>query len=491
MNHFNEEAANRARAKAILFILSIPILIVIGESLFLLSMVGVAFALLGVQYGYEALGLNVSHSVIIGTFLFLLFLTMFLIAFIIFKLIRKDKTYKRVLRILEIFIVLTGIYFGHKSSDSNDDGYLLLIGALLPFIFLYISLRILRMFRRSDIIYERALEKLELFNATGDKRYFLTPEEYNAILQKVRERRIKEGISLNQPTNTPSPVPRSTSNVQRLELDVDDLEKYLKEKIVGQDDAIKMLTDGIYQQAKAGSRNLGSYLFVGQTGVGKTETAKALAEYLKPYGYAFYRFDMNNFTEAHTASTLLGAPKGYIGSEEGGLLPRKLLENPRAVILFDEIEKAHPSLYRIFMTLIDEGYVQEVTTGMRVPAKNSIFIFTSNLYQETISAIMSSDKDEIEKEMLILDVLTGKVQPLPTDYIYTDQYGMPFRFPAEFVARLTKVIPFRKLSYQDLEKIAIKIVGDKDKAVRLTKELYPLAEKYGVRVFVKKLRESV
>jgi ATP-dependent Clp protease ATP-binding subunit ClpB len=217
-----------------------------------------------------------------------------------------------------------------------------------------------------------------------------------------------------------------------------------------------------------------------------------LAEYLRPYGYSFYRFDMNNFTEPHTASTLLGAPKGYIGSEDGGLLPRKLLENPRAVILFDEIEKAHHSLYRVFMTLIDEGYIQEVTTGMRVPAKNSIFIFTSNLYQETISAIISSNKDELEKEMMILDVLSGKIQPHPTDYLYTDQYGMPFKFPSEFVARLTKVVPFRRLSYQDLEKIAIRLInGDVAKAVKLTKEFYPLAEKYGVRVFVKKIKESM
>jgi len=337
--------------------------------------------------------------------------------------------------------------------------------------------------------YERAKKKLNLFSLTKDKRYLLTPEESDAILQKARERRMAEELSLNRPN-----VSRPTFNVGRpktRELDIDDLERYLKSKVIGQDYAIKMLTDAIYQQAKAKSQNLGSYLFVGQTGVGKTETVKALAEYLKDYGYSFYRFDMNSFTQEHTASTLLGAPKGYIGSDEGGLLPRKLLENPRAVILFDEIEKAHHSLYRIFMTLIDEGYIQEVTTGMRVPAKNSIFIFTSNLYQETISAITSSDKDEIEKEMLVLDVLTGKVQPLPTDYIYTDQYGMPFRFPAEFVARLTKVIPFRKLSYQDLEKIAIKIVGDRDKAVRLTKELYPLAEKYGVRVFVKKIKESL
>jgi ATP-dependent Clp protease ATP-binding subunit ClpA len=342
--------------------------------------------------------------------------------------------------------------------------------------------------------YERAKKKLQLFGLTKDKRYLLTPEESDALLQKARERRMAEEMSLNRPVNTPSNASRSTLGVQRSttrELDIDDLEKYLKSKVIGQDDAIKMLADAIYQQARAKSQNLGSYLFVGQTGVGKTETAKALAEYLKDYGYAFYRFDMNSFTQEHTASTLLGAPKGYIGSEEGGLLPRKLLENPRAVILFDEIEKAHHSLYRVFMTLIDEGYVQEVTTGMRVPAKNSIFIFTSNLYQETISTIISSDKDEVEKEMLILDVLTGKVQPLPTDYLYTDQYGMPFRFPAEFVARLTKVVPFRKLSYQDLEKIAIKIVGNRDKAVRLTKELYPLAEKYGVRVFVKKIKESL
>jgi ATP-dependent Clp protease ATP-binding subunit ClpA len=384
---------------------------------------------------------------------------------------------------------------------------ILALAGFVPIFMIFASIYLIKKLYKNEIpeeepktkkdyfsTYERAIKKLQLFSATGDERYFLTPEEYNAILEKVRERRIAAGISLNQPVNAPSNVSRSTSNVGRsktLELDVDDLERYLKEKIVGQDDAIKMLIDNIYQQAKAGSRNFGSYLFVGQTGVGKTETAKALAEYLRPYGYAFYRFDMNNFTEAHTASTLLGAPKGYIGSDEGGLLPRKLLENPRAVILFDEIEKAHHSLYRIFMTLIDEGYVQEVSTGMRVPAKNSIFIFTSNLYQETISAIISSDKGEVEKEMLILDILTGKVHPLPTDYIYTDQYGMPFKFPAEFVARLTKVIPFRKLSYQDLEKIAIKIVGNRDKAVRLTKELYPLAEKYGVRVFVKKLRENI
>jgi len=266
--------------------------------------------------------------------------------------------------------------------------------------------------------YERAKKKLTLLGLTKDKRYLLTPEESDAILQKAREKRMAEEMSLNRHINNPSNHSSTYSRSKNLELDIDDLERYLKSKVIGQDDAIKMLTDGIYQQAKAKSQNLGSYLFVGQTGVGKTETVKALAEYLKDFGYSFYRFDMNSFTQEHTASTLLGSPKGYIGSDEGGLLPRKLLENPRAVILFDEIEKAHPSLYRIFMTLIDEGHIQEVTTGMRVPAKNSIIIFTSNLYQETISAIISSDKNEIEKEMLILDVLTGKIPPLPTDYLY-------------------------------------------------------------------------
>ncbi|MBX0312880.1 MAG: AAA family ATPase [Sulfurihydrogenibium sp.] len=328
--------------------------------------------------------------------------------------------------------------------------------------------------------FERAKKKLELYHLTKDDRYLLTPEESDAILQKVRERNSED-------KQNPYKLPDGS-----VELDIDDLEEYLKDRIIGQDNAIKLLTDGIYQQAKAGNRNLGSYLFVGQTGVGKTETAKALAEYLKPYGYSFYRFDMNNFTQEHTASTLLGAPKGYIGSEDGGLLPRKLLENPRAVILFDEIEKAHPSLYRIFMTLIDEGSIQEVTTGMRVSTKDAIFIFTSNLYQETISAIVSTDRDDVEKELAILDVLTGKIPPLPTDYLYTDSYGMPFRFPAEFVARLTKVIPFRKLGYEDLEKIAVKLTnGDEAKAKELTRQFYPLAEKYGVRVFVKKVREML
>ena len=179
----------------------------------------------------------------------------------------------------------------------------------------------------------------------------------------------------------------------------DSFRQSLDQQVVGQNYAKEEIVKHLAKQvnkAKAlgnGFRVFGTFFFVGPTGVGKTETAKAIYEYFKKSGYEFLRFDMGNFANPHDAATLTGSPRGYIGSDEGGALTRPLMKNNRAVILLDEIEKADPSAFKTFMTLIDEGEIQETSTGKRVTLDNAIIIFTSNLYQGSIKEIITKEKD--------------------------------------------------------------------------------------------------
>ncbi len=300
------------------------------------------------------------------------------------------------------------------------------------------------------------------------------------------------------------------------------LKDYLKSRIVGQDEALneitRTLTKNLTKQEKTGEvKNvIGTFLFVGPTGVGKTETAKAIAEWFNyKYGHQFLSFDMGNFSDMNTASTLVGSPRGYIGSEEGGALTRPLLKNPKAVILFDEIEKGHPSLYKPLMRLVDEGIVQEVSTGVHARLSQGIIIFTSNLYQATIKEINQRVFNEIEREMLTRDVLSGKFDEVnkivPKSVIEEDfkrftgdtRYETK-NFPQEFLGRIDKVIVFKPLDEQALAQIVVKILQkynfvknqeDISKNVGYIWELVakykPVADKYGVRVFIKKIEEEI
>ena len=290
------------------------------------------------------------------------------------------------------------------------------------------------------------------------------------------------------------------------------LKEWLKLRIFGQDEAVDEITKQIKVNIKKAERKgvvprvLGTFLFVGQTGVGKTETAKALAEWFwDKYGHQFLRFDMGNFSDMNTASTLTGSPKGYIGSEEGGALTRPLMQNPKAVILFDEIEKGHPSIYKTFMSLIDEGEIQEVSTGKRVFLNQSVIVFTSNLYQNTINEINQKVFDEVKKEMLIRDVLSGKLEEasrIVGDYIVDEDLRRftsdleTTHFPSEFVARIDKVVPFKSLSIDDLANIVANVLYvngiqvNENKVWELTKKYEPIAREYGVRVFIKKVEEK-
>ncbi len=257
-------------------------------------------------------------------------------------------------------------------------------------------------------------------------------------------------------------------------------ENDLKARIVGQDRAITQIirslkvATGLLSTEEKRSRVLVSMIFVGATGVGKTETAKVLAELLKPLGYQFIRIDLNQYRTPESAWTLIGSPRGYVGSEYGGTLTRALMKNPKAVILFDEMEKAHPDLHTTFMTLLDEGYIEEQSTGRKVYLQAGIIIFTSNLYSDRIAHIAETVEDELELELQLRD--------------FAERYfGRP-----EIVGRIDAIVPFRRLTPEDLEEIARRVLTPYGKAYlahELTLELLGLAQRYGVRAFVRKLKE--
>lgn len=250
--------------------------------------------------------------------------------------------------------------------------------------------------------------------------------------------------------------------------------------LVGQDRAIaqviktmKVAVKQLGHEEKR-ARVLASMIFVGATGVGKTETAKILAKILEPLGYQFIRIDLNQYRTPESAWTLIGSPRGYVGSEQGGTLTRALMKNTKAVILFDEMEKAHPELHTTFMTLLDEGYIEEQSTGRKVYLQGSIVIFTSNLYSEQIAEIAEEEEDEIELELRL------------RNFVET-YFGRP-----ELVGRIDAIIPYRRLSQEDLEEIARRVLTPYGKAYlahELTVELSELTKKYGIRMFVRKLRE--
>jgi ATP-dependent Clp protease ATP-binding subunit ClpB len=182
------------------------------------------------------------------------------------------------------------------------------------------------------------------------------------------------------------------------------MEDVLKEKVIGQDQAIKKVTHAI-QMHRTGltdpNRPIGSFLFLGPTGVGKTEVAKTLADFLFHDPKKIIRIDMSEYLEKHAVARLIGAPPGYVGYEEGGQLTEQVRRNPYSVILFDEIEKAHPDVFNLFLQILDEGHLTD-GQGRRVSFKNCIIIMTSNIGSHYILEAGTIDdkvKEEVNKEL--------------------------------------------------------------------------------------------
>lgn len=221
-----------------------------------------------------------------------------------------------------------------------------------------------------------------------------------------------------------------TSETQKL-LNMADI---LKQRVIGQDEAIEKISHAI-QLHRTGlvdpNKPIGSFLFLGPTGVGKTEVAKTLADFLFNDSKKLIRIDMSEYMEKHSVARLIGAPPGYVGYEEGGQLTEQVRQNPYSVVLFDEIEKAHPDVFNIFLQILDEGHLTD-SQGRTVSFKNCIIIMTSNIGSDLIleaKELTEKVKQEIEK------LLQQKFRP-------------------EFLNRIDELIFFRQLTPHDVERIA-------------------------------------
>jgi ATP-dependent Clp protease ATP-binding subunit ClpB len=212
------------------------------------------------------------------------------------------------------------------------------------------------------------------------------------------------------------------------------MDAYLKRRVVGQDYAVKVISDSVLQSRSGLNKKgqpIGSFFFMGPTGTGKTELAKSLAEFLFSDEKAMIRFDMSEFKEEHSAALLYGAPPGYVGYEEGGMLVNKIRQKPYSVLLFDEIEKAHPSVFDTFLQILDEGQMHD-RLGKEGDFSNSLIIFTSNIGSEWIAEKFG--KDELPG--------SGKLMEIMTKY-----------FRPEFLARLTEIVPFAPINENNIVRI--------------------------------------
>jgi ATP-dependent Clp protease ATP-binding subunit ClpB len=237
------------------------------------------------------------------------------------------------------------------------------------------------------------------------------------------------------------------------------MEDRLRERVVGQDEAITAVANTV-RAARAGlqdpNRPLGSFLFLGPTGVGKTETARALAEFLFDDEQALVRIDMSEYQEKHTVSRLIGAPPGYVGYDEAGQLTEAVRRRPYCVVLFDEVEKAHPDVLNVLLQLLDDGRLTDAQ-GRTVDFRNSIVIMTSNLGSQWITEPGLS-WDEIRER--VSDALRAHFRP-------------------ELLNRIDEVVVFRPLGIEQIQRIVeIQLRGVRKRLAerKMTLELTPAAE---------------
>jgi ATP-dependent Clp protease ATP-binding subunit ClpB len=210
------------------------------------------------------------------------------------------------------------------------------------------------------------------------------------------------------------------------------MEQELRRRVVGQDDALRAVSAAV-RRARAGlqdpDRPIGSFIFLGPTGVGKTETARALAAFLFDDEHAMTRIDMGEYMEKHTVSRLIGAPPGYVGYDEGGQLTEAVRRRPYSVVLFDEIEKAHPDVFNVLLQVLDDGRLTD-GHGRTVDFRNTVLIMTSNLGSQHIVEL--SDEREIERRV---------------------EEALRAHFKPEFLNRVDETIVFHRLQREQIDHI--------------------------------------
>ena len=230
------------------------------------------------------------------------------------------------------------------------------------------------------------------------------------------------------------------------------MEKVLHERVIGQDEAVSAIAKAI-RRGRVGlkdpKRPVGSFIFLGPTGVGKTELCKALAQAMFGDENAMLRLDMSEYMEKHTVSKLIGSPPGYVGFEEGGQLTEKVRRKPYSVVLFDEIEKAHPDVFNMLLQILEDGRLTD-SQGRTVDFKNTVIIMTSNVGARLITEKQNSlgfKKDDSEKDNSqkdIKELVMGELRNV---------------FRPEFLNRVDDIIVFNKLTQDEIKQIAKKMLN--------------------------------
>ncbi|WP_378175781.1 ATP-dependent Clp protease ATP-binding subunit [Aquimarina sp. SS2-1] len=269
----------------------------------------------------------------------------------------------------------------------------------------------------------------------------------------------KNDVSATIANKTGIPVGKLQADEKERLLNMED---HLKKRVIGQDHAIKTISEAVLESRSGLSKPglpTGSFFFTGPTGTGKTELAKSLAEFLFQTEDAIIRFDMSEFKEEHSAALLYGAPPGYVGYEEGGLLVNKIRQKPYSIVLFDEIEKAHPSVFDIFLQILDEGKLND-RLGKTGDFSNAVILFTSNIGSEHV--VKSFTDGEIPKSSDLLELMSRHFRP-------------------EFLGRLTEIVPFAPITKENVVKIFNIQLKDLHKALNkqeVTLELTEAAQEF-------------
>jgi ATP-dependent Clp protease ATP-binding subunit ClpB len=234
------------------------------------------------------------------------------------------------------------------------------------------------------------------------------------------------------------------------------MEERLHRRVVGQEEAVRLVSDAI-RRSRSGlsdpNRPYGSFLFLGPTGVGKTELTKALAEFLFDTDHALIRIDMSEYMEKHSVARMIGAPPGYVGYDEGGALTEAVRRRPYQVLLFDEVEKAHPDVFNILLQVLDDGRLTD-GQGRTVDFRNTLIIMTSNMGSEALAGL--ADDDDVEKAR---PAVMASVRA---------------HFRPEFLNRIDEIILFKRLgraAMDDIVKIQLqrveKLLADRRMSIAL------------------------